>query len=395
MVRAFCTIFIVLGVSRVCGDGWRPNLSDGSCVTACESTFQGGIQRLPGSLRGRHLGRFGGVIHFGLMLKAFGIATAFTALLFGRLCVAGPPQNSVRTVLDEARQTQRPTLPTHVVIDPPFPRIDGNQPSAAKQDESPEKLLPRFIRPEWVMVYVTIVYAFLAWLTLRAIRMQAGTMDAQAKDARQAAADNDLVTSETLAAIKRQADAMERQIAVGVSKERGRLRIEIAQPDLNPIVLETLANVSLYRLQLKIVLDGLTEVKIIESTSLARICTEGREPIIHRLLGTDWPSIVNPESCPIKAIGVVFVDDGSALKTGANEDFAEELRRGKKYFLFESRFRYRDIFGDIWVQRIKQRFDFIVIPDEVRAIMSVEYPTGRWNDAGDPDENGEKRQNPN
>jgi hypothetical protein len=68
-----------------------------------------------------------------------------------------------------------------------------NEPCWTK-DAAAEKALPRWRRPEWVIVYVTVIYAFLAGLTLLAIKLQASIM--------------------------------ERQIAISINQQRPRLHIE-------------------------------------------------------------------------------------------------------------------------------------------------------------------------
>jgi hypothetical protein len=63
--------------------------------------------------------------------------------------------------------------------------MGGKPESPNSQDQAAEKPLPRFERPEWVIVYVTVVYAFIAWLTLLSIKRQANTMDKQFADAKE------------------------------------------------------------------------------------------------------------------------------------------------------------------------------------------------------------------
>ena len=75
----------------------------------------------------------------------------------------------------------KPVSPTHVVIDPPYPPSASNPAPSNGQSQPPEPPLPRFLRPEWVIVYVTIVYAFIAFFTLRAIKTQGDLMKWQAR----------------------------------------------------------------------------------------------------------------------------------------------------------------------------------------------------------------------
>jgi hypothetical protein len=159
------------------------------------------------------------------MLRSLLIAAIVGANLLWGPSVAKDQQGSSHTAQDKASQTQRPVPPTHVVIDPPLPPTNSQPPSPANPDETQEKPLPRLIRPEWVIVYVTIAYAVFTWLTLRAIRKQADTMEQQATDARNAAAAAVLTTQATLNAINRQADTMEAQNKSTQDKERARLSV--------------------------------------------------------------------------------------------------------------------------------------------------------------------------
>jgi hypothetical protein len=68
-----------------------------------------------------------------------------------------------------------------------------------------------FLRPEWVIVWITLLYTIITGLTLLAIKRQADLMEQQTKDARDSAAAAALTTKATLKAIKRQALSMRRQ----------------------------------------------------------------------------------------------------------------------------------------------------------------------------------------
>jgi hypothetical protein len=248
-----------------------------------------------------------------------------------------------------------------------------------------------FLHPEWMIVWVTVVYTLMAYLTLKAIKRQADTMETQAKDTRTSANAASVVTAETLASLKRQADSMDLQLQMMKGKDRGRLRIDLDQPLIHPMVLKSMGNVSLYCLSVKIVLEGGSEAVIIDSKELGLICKAGSEPLHRELISGNWPRVINSSNSPHFQYCAVFID-GAQNITGANQDYSEELRTGKRYFLYQAAFRYRDVFGDTWESRIKQRFTFVVIPDDMRAIMKPEILTGRWNDAGEESENSETRQ---
>src|SRR5438270_11983822 len=63
--------------------------------------------------------------------------------------------------------------PTHVVIDPPFPTVSNHPQNQPANAQTPEKPLPRYFRPEWVIVYSTTVYVFFTRLTLWTISRHA------------------------------------------------------------------------------------------------------------------------------------------------------------------------------------------------------------------------------
>jgi hypothetical protein len=125
------------------------------------------------------------------------------------------PENhslSPHTASQKADNPQRVTPPTHIVIDPPLPVASSQPPTTAKQEEPTEKPLPRFERPEWVIVYVTVAYSFITWLTLRKIKVQADLMKDQLDDSRASSTANEQRANATLAAIEKQAKAMESQL---------------------------------------------------------------------------------------------------------------------------------------------------------------------------------------
>lgn len=126
------------------------------------------------------------------------------AFLFWWPRVAENEQTNAKASTNKSEQHQQLVPPTHVVIDPPFPTSDNHRAGAPDgQNEAAEKPLPRFERPEWVIVYVTIAYVLIATLTMRVIKKQANTMEIQARDARASAAASALTAQETLAAIRR------------------------------------------------------------------------------------------------------------------------------------------------------------------------------------------------
>ena len=102
----------------------------------------------------------------------------------------------------------------HVIVDP-SPAIDHLNPVPDKgQDQADEKPLPRFIRPEWVIVYITAIYAFIAGLTLVVVKKQLLQMTEQ-----------NAATRNSAEAAWENAKTANAQIQWIKSKERARLEI--------------------------------------------------------------------------------------------------------------------------------------------------------------------------
>ena len=130
-----------------------------------------------------------------IMLKRLAIAVVFIAYLCGRPCISEQQKDITSTSQDK-------TTPTHVAIDSPRP-VSNCQPGTPQ-----EKPLPRFERPEWVIVEITAVYALIAALTLGVIKRQADTMDRQTKEAKESAATATTIAKEAADAAKKSADAL-------------------------------------------------------------------------------------------------------------------------------------------------------------------------------------------
>jgi hypothetical protein len=117
----------------------------------------------------------------GIMQNSLLIVGVFIALLFWGPSMAEQQQGHAHTTNNKASNSEQQVPPTHVIINPPLP-TGGNKPeSTAGPSDPQEKPLPRFVRPEWVIVYVTIVYAIIGFFTLRDIRRQANLAERAAK----------------------------------------------------------------------------------------------------------------------------------------------------------------------------------------------------------------------
>lgn len=88
-------------------------------------------------------------------------------------------------------------------------------------------------------------------------------------------------------------------VRIAQSKDRGRIRIELLQPKITPLVVPSLQGMTLYHLQLKLILEGGSEATIIESKELGRICSKGVQPSSAKLIQSTWPRVVNPKQIPL------------------------------------------------------------------------------------------------
>jgi hypothetical protein len=163
------------------------------------------------------------------MLKRLVILACLAGFLFGWPCVAENQQRSSHAANHVASQNNQLAPPTHVIIDPPIPPPSGQSKPADQSNESQEKLLPRFMRPEWVIVYVTVAYSLITlfmWLT---IKRQANIMEDQAKDARDSSTAAAVTTEETLKVIREQATQLERQVKASHDGLRAWIGIELRE----------------------------------------------------------------------------------------------------------------------------------------------------------------------
>jgi hypothetical protein len=160
-------------------------------------------------------------------MKYLVILAVLSANLLWRPSVSEAPQPSTHTKDTKADNNKQVVPPTHVVIDPPLPASTSKPEPAQSDPQAPEMPLPRFERPEWVLVYITAVYVLIAWLTLRAIKKQAKSMAQQVIDAQNASTAAATVATNTLNAMGRQADLMEdtakRQLRAYLCVSKGRL----------------------------------------------------------------------------------------------------------------------------------------------------------------------------
>lgn len=304
--------------------------------------------------------------------------------------------------------------PTHVVIDPPFPAVTNtqNQPANA-QTHAPEKPLPRFFRPEWVIVYITAVYVFLTGLTFWTIRRQAHTMDRQARDAKNAADAAALSGQNTLNEIKRQADLMDAQLkAMGesskqvnrqiemlersvaateksavtakenielyISKERARLRVE-----MKPLVLPPKPDPA-YTVNFTVNIYGPTAAFITESLCVAYIFP--MEVIDNPELGVavmfpihPLPTVIPANSPPLDCYAFL------SLISSDEKFFISEVKARRFFVGIRGFVKYKDVFDR---ERVTA-FRYVWKYHEAMDSPGEEQEYGDWIKRGKPEENQE------
>ncbi len=88
--------------------------------------------------------------------------------------MAKDQQGKTHAKQDITNQNQQPVPPMHMMIIDPF-RTVGHWKAETTDDkkDSVENLLPWFLKPEWIIVYVTLSYVVITGFTLRAIWRQA------------------------------------------------------------------------------------------------------------------------------------------------------------------------------------------------------------------------------
>jgi hypothetical protein len=111
------------------------------------------------------------------MRKRLVILGLYGAILFGWPCVAENQQGKAHAEQSQSAQVQQPTLPARAIITPSTPTPHGNADADNGKKASEEKPLPRFLRPEWIIVYITAIYVFITGRMLGAIKRQAKILE--------------------------------------------------------------------------------------------------------------------------------------------------------------------------------------------------------------------------
>ena len=261
---------------------------------------------------------------------------------------------------NESDQTKRPIPPTHIVIDPPLPAINGSQPKPHDgQNAAPEKPLPRFARPDWVIVYVTIVYAVIAWRTLRRIKRQADLMGRQ-----------NVVALASAKAAKESAKAANDNIELAINGQRAHIRVKPEPFKLEPT--ETAINRKAFY---KIEFYGPTVAFIIDAVVKAEV-TDSIEPSTESVFrDMRLPSIIAPGTEPRleKTYFFQIVDEARV----------ERIIQKESFIHFRGYIQYRDVFERERWTRFNQVWQYFERPnmDGTRG--------GRWLLCGSPEDNSQ------
>ncbi|MGB9407596.1 MAG: hypothetical protein WCA89_08670 [Terracidiphilus sp.] len=91
--------------------------------------------------------------------------------------MAEDQQGKTHSQQNQPGQTPRPVPPTHVVIDPSSATVHIKTEADNTEKDPPEKPGKQFLRPEWIIVYITAIYAVISALMLVAIKRQANHME--------------------------------------------------------------------------------------------------------------------------------------------------------------------------------------------------------------------------
>jgi len=195
-------------------------------------------------------------------------------------------------------------------------------------------------------------------------------------------------TQASVEGVKRQADLMERQIELGINKERARIRIDLDS------AIDTVPNeISNYGVLATVSMYGPTEA-FIDKTEF--------EAIVGDYMGTnfpesrwrgvmDIPSIINPGTPPIQVCAPVKKGD-ACIKA---EGYWDILKRNEDFIFAIGAVYYTDRFDRKWVLRFSKRWTFTRIPLKTGGWGGQ---LGYWEEFGKAEANGEyeiKSQNPN
>ena len=332
------------------------------------------------------------------MLKSLAIFGLSVAFLLAGPCVAQDQQGKPHAKQD---QSQQPAPPTHVIIDPSSATVHIKPEADGGKKTDLEKPWKQFLRPEWVIVYITAFYVVISGLTLWAIKRQADTMETQAKDARVSDAASALTTQATLEAIKQQtihlrrqaawqkmsakaamlnaqaalesAKASNKQIKMVKDKERARISVSV-----NTKELEVSPAYSFDVIPVEITNDGTTSAFGVRAKADVFGQPGDDVPYMGSLIPLSIPSVIKANSEPTQADVIIVQDiDLSGLDSSPIPYF----------FHIGGSVEYEDAFGDAHITTFRFRL-------KVDAAQPIPESTSwrvrslhEWERCGTPEEN--------
>jgi len=194
----------------------------------------------------------------------------------------------------------------------------------------------------------------------------------------------------TLKAIKIQADHMERQLAVTVSKERAHLRIKFEDVDLTPLVLNEHGTFVIYPLHYKLRLDGMSRAVVLEQQCFACLVKTGSEHPTE--IDSYYPMQIPPEIAPDDKpfTGMIFLQNIDRKKTlfEAEESRIASVKEGKRYVFCKGWILYEDAFKDRWLLKFQRKWSVAVVPEAFGI-----SPMGNWEICGGTEANREEKAN--
>jgi hypothetical protein len=205
-----------------------------------------------------------------------------------------------------------------------------DEPSSTKN--SPEdKPLPRPAGPEWVIVYITAIYVFIAGWTLLAIKRQADFMEQQTGILRESVT----AAKTTADAAKASAEATKENVEIFISKDRARIRVELEDLKLEPLLDDRLFHQARYRVEL----HGSTEAFIVDTLAYAYV---SNSPVpdyseFNPPMGIPW--VIKPASPVIESSTFLW----RKIETPSSE-IEREITQRKSFAHFHGFIRYNDVF---------------------------------------------------
>jgi hypothetical protein len=334
------------------------------------------------------------------MLKRLAMVAVFGTLLLGGPSMAKNQQGQPDAKHGDAAKVNAPVPPTHVIVDK-LPSVEHSATKPGDTAKAPEeKPLPRFARPEWVIVYITAIYVVIAAVTLIAIWRQADLMKTQAgwmqeqtgRMSRQAdlmnrqiifakeslivARDAANAAKESAEAAKANADAALAQVNALKSKERAKLSFEL-EPFSPYIYFRSTPWAQ--TVDWRVRLHGQSEAWEVRSPVILCI----GEPTTHLFAGfstLNLPEIMTPAQREYSGKIVLNYQDSSRVQLG--EDLEDRMKSGDAILFCAGSIEYTDVYGDRWVLLIRKRWIYHATRNE--AVERMANSTGGfWFEEGD------------